>query len=221
MTGDSNQRASYRVETVSVTAPGVRHSPAQMPMLVFEPEGRGPHPGLIIAQHLPVAHAGLEKDPFQIETGRRYAAAGFVCAMPYLFHWWHPDAPVQTKRDEFRDDWTVLDLRASFDWLAGHAAVDVGRIGIVGHCFGGRVAWLGACHLPGLKACALFYGGRIKLSFADRAPAPIELAARIGCPVLGVFGNDDQNPTAEDVDDYEAALQAASVPHQFHRYEGA
>ncbi len=40
-----------------------------MPVLVFEPEGGGPHPGLVIAQHLPVAHAGLEKDPFQISGG--------------------------------------------------------------------------------------------------------------------------------------------------------
>ena len=46
-----------------------------MPVLVFEPDGNGPHPGFLIAQILPVAHAGLERDPFQVKMGERYAAA--------------------------------------------------------------------------------------------------------------------------------------------------
>jgi carboxymethylenebutenolidase len=39
--------------------------------------------------------------------------------------------------------------------------------------------------------------------------------------VLGIFGNEDQNPTPEDVDDLDEALTGASVPHEFHRYDGA
>lgn len=70
----------YRSETIIV-----QDNP--MNTLIFEPEGEGPHPGLIIAQHLPVAHAGLEKDPFTIDVGERYAAAGYVCAIPFIFHW--------------------------------------------------------------------------------------------------------------------------------------
>jgi carboxymethylenebutenolidase len=204
----------YRTETVDVLG-------NTMPVLVFEPEGEGPHPGLIIAQHLPIAHTGLENDPFQIKVGERYAAAGFACAVPFLFHWWPSDADVEVKRAEFRDDWTVADLSAAFSLLSGIQGVDAARIGILGHCWGGRVSWLGACHEPRLKACAIFYGGRVKLAFADGAPAPITLAGNIRCPVLGIFGNDDQGPSPEDVDDYEAALESNGVPHEFHRYDGA
>ncbi len=50
---------------------------------------------------------------------------------------------------------------------------------------------------------------------------PITLAARIPCPVLGIFGNDDGNPSPADVDDLDAALSAAGVAHHFHRYDGA
>ncbi len=39
--------------------------------------------------------------------------------------------------------------------------------------------------------------------------------------MLGIFGNEDQNPSPADVDDYEAALAAAGVAHEFHRYDGA
>ena len=100
----------YRSETVDVMG-------SPMPVLVFEPEGKGPHPGLVIAQHLPVAHAGLENDPFQIKAGERYAAAGYACAMPFLFHWWPVETVVDVKRAEFRDDRTVADLSAAFALL--------------------------------------------------------------------------------------------------------
>ena len=192
-----------------------------MNTLIFEPEGSGPHPGLIIAQHLPVAHEGLEKDPFTIDVGERYAAAGYVCAIPFIFHWWPPDEDIAVKREQFRDDRTVADLDATFEMLAGLDNVDENRIGILGHCWGGRVAWLGACHNTRLAGCAVFYGGRVKLPYADEGPAPIELADRIPCPVLGIFGNDDQGPSPEDVNDYEAALNASGIPNEIHRYDGA
>ncbi len=192
-----------------------------MHTLVFEPSGSGPHPGLLIAQHLPVAHEGLEKDPFTLDVGERYAAAGYVCVIPFIFHWWPDDEDIAVKRDAFRDDWTVADLEAAFTLLAGMDSVNENRTGILGHCWGGRVAWLGACHIETLAACAVFYGGRIKVPFADGGPAPIELADRIACPVLGIFGNEDAGPSPEDVDDYEQALKDAKVAHEFHRYDGA
>ena len=118
-----------------------------------------------------------------------------------------------------RDDWTVLDVRAAYDLL--NRREDVGRIGIVGHCWGGRVAWLGACHIAELAACAIFYGGRVKLAMGEGNPTAISLAGDIQCPVMGFFGNDDQNPTPEDVDDYAAALDRVGVEYTFHRYDGA
>ncbi|MDP7668733.1 MAG: dienelactone hydrolase family protein, partial [Rhodospirillales bacterium] len=78
-----------------------------------------------------------------------------------------------------------------------------------------------ACHNPDLKACAVFYGDRIKSPMGPSTPPAIDLAGNIKCPVIGLFGNDDQNPSPEDVDDYDAALTAAGVPHAFHRYDGA
>jgi carboxymethylenebutenolidase len=204
----------YRSETLTV-----QNNP--MNTLIFEPEGNGPHPGLIIAQHLPVAHAGLEKDPFTIDIGKRYAAAGYVCAIPFIFHWWPEDEDVTVKREGFRDDWTVADLDVTFQYLAGLKNVDEHNIGILGHCWGGRVAWLGACNNPKLKACGVFYGGRVNVAFADGGPAPIELTEKIQCPVLGIFGNDDQNPSPELVNGYEMALKNANIEYAFHRYDGA
>jgi carboxymethylenebutenolidase len=204
----------YRAEYLDVQG-------SSMHTLVFEPTGAGPHPGLVIAQHLPVAHAGLEKDPFTIDVGERYAAAGYVCAIPFIFHWWPADEDIAVKRQAFRDDWTVADLQATYAFLAGMDSVDGEHIGILGHCWGGRVAWLGACSNPGFKACIVCYGGRIKVAYADDGAPPIELAGHIACPVMGIFGNEDQGPSPADVDDYKAALRQANVPCEFHRYDGA
>ncbi len=192
-----------------------------MEILVFEPEGDGPHPGIVVAQHLPVAHEGLEKDPFTIDVGEKFAAAGYTCVIPWIFHWWTPETEIAVKREEFRDDRCLADMQASFDLLAGMDSVDENRIGIIGHCWGGRVGWLHACHNPNYKALVTLYGGRIKLGMGAGAAPPIERAGHIPCPVLGVFGNDDQNPSPEDVADLDAALTAANVPHEFHQYDGA
>jgi len=204
----------HRIEILNV-----QDSP--MEVFLFEPEGAGPFPGIILAQHIPGGHTGIENDPFTIQTAERYAENGYAVAAPFIFHWWPKEDDIEVKREGWRDDRAAEDLKAAHRLLAGQPEVDGGRVGIVGHCWGGRVSWLGACHISSLKACAVFYGGRVKVRMGANTPPAIELAGDIKCPVIGFFGNDDQNPTPEDVDDYEKALTAAGVEHVFHRYEGA
>jgi len=194
----------------------------EVPCVLFEPRGGPRHcPGLIIAQHLPVAHAGLARDPFQMDVARRYAEAGYVCLMPFLFHHWPVDVPMSEKIRGFRDDWTVSDLKASLDYLGRHPSVDSSRLGILGHCWGGRIAWLGAVNDCRIVACVVFYAGRIKQSFADGGTPPINLASQMQSAFLGIFGNDDESPSISDVNDYENALIAARINYEFHRFDGA
>lgn len=206
--------ASYTKQTIDVQG-------SPMECLVFQPEGEGPFPGMVVAQHLPIAHAGLEKDPFTIDVGDRLAKAGYAAIIPFIFHWWPPEEDVEKKREEWRDDWTIADLDAAFDLLAGLGSVDKDRIGIMGHCWGGRVAWLGAGRNPNYKAAGVLYGGRIKIAMGDGSVPPIELAGNMKCSMIGIFGNDDQNPSPDDVKDLDAALNAAGIEHEFHCYDGA
>lgn len=204
----------YQVENVDVLG-------SPMEVFIFDPAGEGPHPGVVLAQHIPVGHTGLENDDFTLKAAERLADEGYCVAVPFIFHWWPKEEDILVKRDESRDDWMVADVKAAFELLMARTDVIADKIGIAGHCWGGRVAWLGACHIPELAACAIFYGGRIKLTMGQGSKPPIELAGDINCPVAGFFGNDDKNPTSEDVDDYSVALTKAKVPHQFHRYDGA
>lgn len=204
----------YTIETVDVQG-------SPMEVFLFEPEGAGPHPAILLAQHIPVGHTGIENDEFTLTTAQRFAENGYVVAVPFIFHWWPKQAAMDIKRNASRDDWTVADLRAASEILVHRNDVDRDRIAMVGHCWGGRVAWLGACHMPEFRALAIFYGGSVKIARGEGNTAPIELAGNIRCPVIGFFGNDDSNPTPQDVDDYDAALTAAGVDHVFHRYDGA
>lgn len=204
----------HTVQTIDVLG-------SPMEVFLFRPQGEGPHPGLLLAQHIPMGHAGLENDVFTLTTAQRFADNGYVVAVPFIFHWWPKDAPLEKKREESRDDWTVADMEAAFALLKQQPGVDGNRIGVVGHCWGGRVAWLAACHITGLKAMATFYGGNVKKALGAGNQPLLEKTRYINCPVIGFYGNNDTNPSPQDVDDYSAALTAAGIPHEFHRYDGA
>lgn len=204
---------NYTVVTVPVL-----DSP--MEVFVFRPDGPGPHPGILLAQHIPMGHTGLENDPFTLSTAQRFADHGYIVVVPFIFHWWPRDAPMDLKRTESRDDWMLADMKAGHEVLKAQPGLDTSRIGMVGHCWGGRVAWLAACHVR-FACMATFYGGNIKKALGAGNVSPLELTPHIGCPVIGFYGNDDTNPSPQDVEDYSAALSAAGIEHEFHQYEGA
>ena len=194
---------------------------SDMEIFLFRSKSREPSPGIVLAQHIPVGHTGIENDEFTLVTAQRFADAGYSVAVPFIFHWWDKSESIETKFAGSRDDWMVADCQVAYDVLANDPLVDSQHIGVVGHCWGGRVAWLHACHNTQLAACAMFYGGRIKIGMGEGSIAPIELAANIPCKVAGFFGNNDKNPTPQDVDDYASALSNAQVHHRFYRYEDA
>ena len=205
---------TYRIETIEVNG-------SPMEVFIFEPQQPGLHPGIIQCMHIPVGHTGIENDEFTLKSAQRYANNGYVVAVPFIFHWWPKSAGIEIKREEFKDDWTILDLNAAYKLLSGLENVDAERIGIVGHCWGGRVSWVGAANNPLYKACAVFYAGRVKLVLDEGNPPAIDLTENMTCPVIGFFGNEDENPSPKEVDDYNQALKKAGVEHIFHRYDGA
>ena len=52
-------------------------------------------------------------------------------------------------------------------------------------------------------------------------PPPIELSGNIRCPVIGFFGNDDENPSPEDVTRIDDEFTEHGIAHTFHAYDGA
>ena len=55
---------TYRIETVKV-----KDNP--MEVFVFMPSGKGPHPGIVLCQHIPVGHTGVENDTVTLATAAK------------------------------------------------------------------------------------------------------------------------------------------------------
>ncbi len=86
--------------------------------------------------------------------------------------------------------------------------------------------WPRACWPTGINAAVDCWGGNVvvddpKQLNAKRPVAPIELTGKMTAPLLGLFGNDDENPTADQVNRTEAKLKEAGKNYEFHRYDGA
>jgi carboxymethylenebutenolidase len=90
----------------------------------------------------------------------------------------------------------------------------------VGFCYGGRLAFLSATRPElGLSGVIGFYGvvagkGRVDL------PAPVELAAEVRCPILGLFGGDDPSIPPDAVADFDRRLGDAGIEHELVSYPG-
>jgi|TARA_B100001123_G_scaffold439427_1_gene576291 carboxymethylenebutenolidase len=159
----------------------------------------------------------------------QYAANGYVAIAPALYHRQHPNPKlgydempaVQGYMGALQDNEIIEDVNVAIDYLQNKYKRTAGqKIGIVGYCVGGRIAYLAATSCPGLSAASVYYGGRILVPFGD-GPAPIDLTSNITIPVMGNFGDDDENPSPADVATIDSALTAAGVTHDFKSYPGA
>lgn len=181
-----------------------------MRIYVGIPDHRGPHPGVLIAQH-----AGGVDAPIQ-DVVNRLHREGYVAAAPELFHR-QPSGLEPLQRTALLKDAEILaDLNATAAHLKALKTM-VTPIGITGFCMGGRVAYLGATSIPEIKAAAVFYGGNIMKALGD-GPSPFERSGNINCPVIGFFGAEDTNPSPADTKKISDELTRLGKWHEFHTY---
>jgi carboxymethylenebutenolidase len=154
---------------------------------------------------------------------RRWAKLGYVAIAPAFFF----RAPGGETLPQLTDFPTILkivataknaqvmgDVGATIAWLQGAPFVDPVKLAIEGHCWGGGVVWMACATFPQLKAGAAWYGPLSRpgpdrpTTDADRK-YPLEIAADLKCPVLGLYGGHDQNIPVSDVDAMRSALKAA------------
>ncbi len=176
----------------------------------------GRSPAVIVAQHA----GGV--DDFICGMCDRFAEAGFVAVAPDLYHreeGGSADDPM-TRMGRLRDDQIVRDMDAAVTHAKTLAEVDGERLGVTGFCMGGRVAFRMAASSSVFSAATVFWGGNIMNAWGD-GPTPFDLTDRISCPVLGIFGEDDPNPSPADVAKIDAEMTRFGKVHEFHSYPGA
>jgi len=187
----------------------------EMKALVAEPDDKGPHPGVVVI----MGRTGI--DPALQEQVADLAAHGFIAIAPHMFHREDPNAPdFDTANTRVRDDNIEKDVNTAIKYLREHTTVGAGPIGIVGFCMGGRISYLMAVRNRELQAAAVYYGGGI-MQPRGEGPSPYEQSSQITCPMIGLFGLDDTNPSPADVKQIDAELNRLNKMHEFHSYKGA
>ena len=198
-------------QNVSVDVSG-----SAMPVALVQPDNAtSPSPALILCHH----REGV--DEFTLDAARRLAAAGFVVAVPNMYHR-RPDGETwEVSRKTMSDANTVADLRATADFLAHQPSVRADAIGIIGHCMGGRTAFLGAAVMPQMKAAVVLYGGGIFKTEGEGMLAPITLTKNIRAPMLGLYGDKDHIISVDEINRLIETLNEHNIPNEFHVYENA
>jgi carboxymethylenebutenolidase len=93
-----------------------------------------------------------------------------------------------------------------------HAVADADKVGVVGYCLGGSLAWMAATRLGGVSAAVAYYGAQIP-NHAEEKPR---------CPVLMHFGAEDQGIPLAGVDKVkEVQANSPGAPVEIHVYPGA
>ena len=189
------------------------------------PLGEGPHPGVVMIHHMP------GWDEASKEMARKMAYHGYVTISPDLHY---RDRPSPTTPHEevssairaaggMPDARTLGDVDGALRYLRALPYLN-DRVGVIGFCSGGRQTFLVACNLPFDAAVDCWGGGVVAREgeLNDRMPvAPIDMTANLGCPLLGLFGEEDARPSPAEVAIHEEALKRHGKNYRFLMYPNA
>jgi carboxymethylenebutenolidase len=204
----------------------------QMPAYVSRPEkAKGSLPIVIIASEIFGVHEYIA------DVTRRFAKLGYLAIAPEFFtragdpNTYGTIAEIQKNIVAPTGDTQVLnDLQAALVW-AGKNGGNLKKVGVTGFCWGGRITWLSAT-LPQVKAGVAWYGRVIGEKTEGNPRHPIDIAADLKAPVLGLYGGADTGISLESVEQMREALAKAApknpaakvsrfeiypdAPHAFH-----
>lgn len=173
------------------------------------PAGDGAQPGVVVIQEW----WGLNDNIRDIAD--RFTAEGFVALAPDLYY-----GEVAHEPDEARKLAMALEypdalgvIQAAVDYLLADEGVAPKKVGVVGFCMGGGLAWHGAAKLEGIGAAVPCYGGGPEMTLQE--------AARIQAPVLAIYGGQDRGVSPEVARRRAALMDAAGVANEMVIYEDA
>jgi carboxymethylenebutenolidase len=222
--GERGQTVRDALEAGSVTITGAGGEPIEAYAAhPVHSAARPPTGGVVVIHHMP----GF--DPETKEITRRLASWGWSAVCPNLHQRDAPGAEYDDAAAASRaaggvpDDRLVGDVGGAIGYLLDHPSSN-GRVATIGFCSGGRQSVLSACahQLAGAVDC---YGAFVlSAAPADSGLAIAGIEDRLGglsCPVLGLFGEDDANPSPAEVARLDALLTDLGKAHEFHSFEGA
>ena len=201
----------------------------KMPAYRAAPAGKANAPVVLVVSEIFGVHEHIA------DVARRFARQGYCAIAPELFDRqgdagsYGEIAKLMSEVVSKVPDAQVMgDLDATVAWAKAQG-MDAGKLGITGFCWGGRITWLYSAHNPALKAGVAWYGRLVGTASALTPKHPLDLAAGLNGPVLGLYGGQDPGIPLDTVDKMKAALASGGAaakksefvvypdaPHAFH-----
>ncbi len=182
------------------------------------PLGAGSYPGVI------VIHEAFGLVEHTKEMVRKFAAHGYIALAPDLYYREGRGDPedisaVVRQMGGVPDSRAIGDLEGGVNTLRSVVTFN-GKAGCIGHCSGGRHTLLFACNTRSLAAAVDCYGGRVVTTelTPNQPKAVVDMVANLSCPLLGLFGALDANPSPEHVARLEQELKKHNKEHEFKSY---
>jgi carboxymethylenebutenolidase len=201
----------------------------KMPAYRAAPAGRSNAPVVLVISEIFGVHEYIA------DVARRFAKAGYFAIAPELFvrqgdptEYGEMAKLIAEVISKVPDGQVMTDLDATVAWARAQGA-DASKLGITGFCWGGRITWLYSAHNPAVKAGVAWYGRLVGQASALQPVHPVDVAARLHGPVLGLYGEKDPGIPLDTVEQMKKALAAGGTaakksefvvypeaPHAFH-----
>jgi carboxymethylenebutenolidase len=181
----------------------------KFPVILVVPEVFGMH------EHIKDVTRRFAKEGFFSITFEPYAREGGVLQLQDI-------AAVRKVVDPVPDERVMGDLDALMRYVKSHPSAEAKQVGITGFCRGGMYTLLYAAHSRDVKAAVAWYGQiKPEKTAGVRTVGPLDVAGKINCPVLGLYGEADAGIPTADVREMEGALKKAGKTCDFVLYPGA
>ena len=192
----------------------------KVPAFFAAPAGKTNLPVVLVVHEIFGVHEYIA------DTCRRFAQAGYLAVAPEFFaRQGDPSKYGEMAKlmsevvSKVPDAQVLADLDGAVKWASANGG-DAARVAVTGFCWGGRITWLYAATGP-VRAATAWYG-RLVGNPSELLPKnPIDLAASMRAPVLGLYGEKHGGIPVDTVDRMKAALatgNAASKAAQFVLY---
>lgn len=187
----------------------------KVPVYRAQPEGKTNLPVVLVISEVFGVHEHIA------DVARRFAKQGYLALAPELFVRQGDAGSYGTIAELVKeiiskvpDEQVLGDLDACVAWAKDNGG-NTDKLAITGFCWGGRIVWMYAAHNPGIKTGVAWYG-RLAGDKTALTPAyPVDIAANLKAPVLGLYGAKDSGIPLDSIEKMKAALAAGSSKSEF------
>ena len=183
----------------------------KVPAFFAAPAGKTNLPVILVIQEIFGVHEYIA------DTARRFAKAGYLAIAPELYarqgdpSTYNEMAKLMAEVvSKVPDEQVMADLDGAVKWAAANGG-NTKKVGITGFCWGGRITWLYAEQSKNVKAGVAWYGRFVGQPSALTPKHPLDLAANLKAPVLGLYGGQDGGIPLTTVNQMKDALAEAGA----------